>query len=147
MIRKNFFRNIFVFLLPFSFVSCSSTHDLKNEGINPFGGGYIDDLLGDGLYLIKAFANLSIKAHESAGETFQRGAKTLCKNGYQEINLVADSHAAQKSALVWLPQGKSVIPILTKGMRFDSKIAYVQCLDSKLNHEEVEKIIIPEKFI
>jgi hypothetical protein len=127
MIKKNIFRRLFVFCIP-------------------FGGGYIDDLLGDGLYSIKAFANLSIfQAHESAAETFQRRANILCKNGYQEINIVVDSYAVQKSALVWLPQGKAVIPVQTKGLRVTSKIGYVQCLDSKLNREEVEKIIIPER--
>lgn len=52
------------------------------------GGGYIDDEIGPGLYMIKAFGNPSMFViTDAAADTYEYRAKQLCPQGYEEIGL------------------------------------------------------------
>lgn len=78
---------------------CASDHDLKRDGQNFFGGGYIDDELGVGLYSIKAFSNSSpFSTPDSAKKTFTNRAETLCKGThYKIINSNLGTHDASSA--------------------------------------------------
>jgi hypothetical protein len=63
---------------------CQSDHDLKRNGYNVMGGGYIDDEVSPGLYSIKGYSNFAIFSsleRDGAERTFLRRADTLCGAG------------------------------------------------------------------
>lgn len=87
-------RRIAALLIVLTLVGCASTHDIKRDGHNAFGGGgFIDDQLGPGLYLIKAFSNISpFVTAGSAAQTFEYRAKQLCSSGYTEVHPITDAY-------------------------------------------------------
>lgn len=63
---------------------CGSDHDLKRNGYNVMGGGFIDDEVSPGLYAIKGYSNFAIFSsleRDGAERTFLRRADTLCGAG------------------------------------------------------------------
>lgn len=124
--------------------ACSSTHDLKRDGFNIFGGGFIDETVGPGLYLIKGFSNTSpIATPDSAAKTFEYRAQQLCPNGYTEVRAVSDAYASMTpGALVPVPNANLAVPgpkaVIT------SKIGHVLCVDSPLTLYEARMLFAPE---
>jgi len=138
-------KNLYL-LLVLLLAACSSTHDLKRDGLNFFGGGFIDEQVGPGLYLVKAFSNMSpIPTPDSAARTFLFRAKQLCPAGYEEVRTVADAYESSSAATVVIPDikrpGLSVVappPVVT------SKIGHIRCIDSPLTLYEAKAFVSPE---
>jgi hypothetical protein len=77
---------------------CASDHDLKRNGYNLAGGGYIDDEIRTGLYSIKGYSNFSMLPgleRDGAAKTFFRRADALCGAGaYTVVNSNLGTYAA-----------------------------------------------------
>jgi len=72
---------------------CTSTHNLKTDGHNPLGGGFADEEIRSGLYLLTATGNMSPwPSFTAANGTWRGRADQLCgKNAYQEITISRDA--------------------------------------------------------
>jgi hypothetical protein len=109
---------------------CASDHDLKRSPVNFMGGGYIDDTVAPGIFLIKAFSNnLVIATSDAANRTFQNRAASLCPAGYTEVRSVE----ASRNSGVGRPNDE-----------VKSKIGYVRCNDSPLTLHEARALVAPE---
>lgn len=77
---------------------CASDHDLKRNGYNLAGGGFIDDEVRPGLYLIKGYSNFSMLPsleRDGAAKTFFRRADALCGAGaYTVVNYNLGTYSA-----------------------------------------------------
>jgi len=125
--------------------ACSSNHDLKRDGFNIFGGGFIDDQIAPGLHRIKAFSNTSpLATPDSAAKTFANRAKQLCPTGYTEVRVVSDAYRSMTPGpMVQLPNQPGLIaqgpgPVVT------SKIGHVLCDGSPISLNEAKKLVAPE---
>lgn len=116
-------------LVALSLAGCSSNHDLKRDGPNLFGGGFVDEEVRPGLYLIKAFSNTSpLSTLESAKRTFIRRADALCGTGeYTIVNSNLDSY-------------QSSTP-LTPPPRVSFMAGHVLCSNSKMSVEDARKVL------
>ncbi|ABR91837.1 Hypothetical protein mma_0677 [Janthinobacterium sp. Marseille] len=125
----------------FLLCACSSTHDLKRDGANLFGGGFIDDQIGEGFYLIKGFSNDSIfVTRESAANTFEYRAKQLCPEGFAEVRTVANAY---KSAIPGMPNPYPALQLIeTPRNVITSKIGYVLCGNSPITLEQAKAIVV-----
>ena len=69
---------------------CASDHDLKRNGYNLAGGGFIDNEIRPGLYSIKGYSNFAILSsleEDGAARTFYKRADALCGPGaYTVVN-------------------------------------------------------------
>ncbi|MNR83674.1 hypothetical protein D3C72_144560 [compost metagenome] len=121
--------------------ACSSTHDLKRDGANFFGGGFIDDQIGEGFYLIKGFSNESIfVTKESAANTFEYRAKQLCPEGFAEVRAITNAY---KSATPGMPNPFLTLQVIeTPRNVITSKIGYVLCRNSPIALEEAQAIVV-----
>lgn len=74
-------------LLCIVLAGCSSSHDLKRDGENLFGGGFADREITPGLYQLTASANTTPWPNFGAArDTWQGRTEQLCGgNGFQEI--------------------------------------------------------------
>ena len=125
--------------------ACSSTHDLKRDGFNVFGGGFIDDKKGPGLYLIKAFSNTSpFATPESAAKTFQLRATELCPSGYKEVRATAAAYKTKSAVSVGTLIDKPTLDIPAPSPVVSSKIGHVLCSDSPLSFYEATMLVTPE---
>ena len=107
-------------------VGCASSHDLKRDGINFFGGGYLDEKAAPGFFLVKAFSNsLMVSTSDAAARTFSNRATELCPKGYVEIRTLADSYK-------------------DRTQRVNSKIGHVLCNDSPLTAGEARTLLEPQ---
>lgn len=122
-----------IIVLTIGLGACVSTHDLKRDGANLFGGGFIDEELGPGFFILKGYSNLSpFSTPNSAAKTFHLRAEGLCPNGYTEV--AASTHAYQSS-----PSGEITIKKTTvhlPGNTVTSKSGYVLCSDSPISSKE-----------
>lgn len=120
--------------------SCSSTHDLKRDGINILGGGFLDDQVGDGFYLIKGFSNTALFAtKDSAASTFEYRAKQLCPEGYAEVRAVTNAY---KPAIPSANPGPQPFAIFEAPRNvITSKIGYILCSNSPVTLEEAKAIV------
>lgn len=111
---------------------CASDHDLKRDGQNFFGGGYIDDELGVGLYSIKAFSNSALfSTPDSAYKTFANRAETLCRGtGYKIINSNLGTHDTLTSG--------------TTTLKVTFMAGNILCSDSPITFEEAKKLLFLE---
>ena len=132
---------------PFSVGSaCSSTHDLKRDGQNYFGGGgFIDDEMAPGVYRIKGFSNISpFATPDSAAKTFRLRAEQLCATGYEEIRSVTNSYRPQGGGVAVAPDPKSpAVRALLPPPAITSKIGFVRCKNSPLSLYEAEMLVAP----
>lgn len=120
--------------------SCSSTHDLKRDGINIFGGGFLDDQIGDGFYLVKGFSNESMfVTKDSAANTFEYRAKQLCPQGYEEVRAHTNAY---KSAIPSMDPTPGFPVIKAPRNVITSKIGYILCSNSPVSLEEAKAIVI-----
>lgn len=108
---------------------CASDHDLKRNGPNFFGGGYIDDELGIGLYSVKGFSNYPpLSTPDSAYKTFANRSEALCKGiGYKIIN-------ANHGAYATSTPGTPPLPIIFIA-------GNILCADSPITLEEAKKLL------
>ncbi len=116
-------RRYFVLCAAFILTACGSTHDLKKDGFNLLGeGGFIDQEVRPGLFLIKAFGNSFIfQSVDGAKSTFSYRATQLCPSGYREVRVLYDYRV--------------------KGT---SKIGHVLCNDSELPFVDAKKLVTPD---
>lgn len=122
--------------------ACSSTHDLKRDGTNIFGGGFIDDKIGPGLYLIKAFSNTSFFAtHESAAETFEYRAMQLCPNGYEELRVISDAYESMTPGPTVPVPGFPGVAVSGPKQVITSKIGHVRCRDAPITYKEAKALV------
>lgn len=123
-------KNLYLLLI-LLLTACSSTHDLKRDGLSMFGGGFIDEQVGPGLYLVKAFSNISpIPMPDSAANTFRYRAEQLCPVGYDEVRTLANAYRSSS--------GATPPPVVT------SKIGHIRCTDSPLSLHEARAFVSPE---
>ncbi|MCK6391475.1 MAG: hypothetical protein L6Q40_10735 [Azonexus sp.] len=113
-------------------MGCASDHDLKRDGPNLFGGGFIEDEIKPGLYLIKAFSNTSpFSTLDSAKRTFMKRADALCgKDSYTIVNSNLDSY-------------DSSFP-LSPPPKISFMAGHVLCSSSRITLEEAKKIVSVE---
>ncbi len=132
----------FFYAILLTLTACSSTHDLKRDGLNIFGGGFIDEELGPGVYFIKAFSNTSlISTPKSAANTFEYRAKQLCPIGYEEIRTLSNAYQSMTPG--------SDIPIPNKPgffmqgpqMVITSKIGHIRCNDAPITINEAKSLV------
>lgn len=128
--------------------ACSSTHDLKRDGPNYFGGGgFIDDKMAPGVYRIKGFSNTSLFATpDSAAKTFRYRAVQLCPAGYDEVRSVAASYRALNGGVTVAPdpvKNPSVTVALPSPV-ITSKIGFIRCRDSPLSLYEAQMLVAPK---
>lgn len=117
--------------------SCASTHDLKRDGPNLFGGGFTDEQMGPGFFLIKAFSNTSpIPTPDSAARTFHYRATQLCPSGYSEIRGVTGAYSSSTPGPTVVVPGKHGGPVDLPGHVITSRIGHVLCTDSPLSVDE-----------
>lgn len=104
--------------------ACSSTHDLKRDGLN-WGAGFIDDEMAPGVYRIKGFSYPQLfPTPDSAAKTFRFRAEQLCPAGYDELRSVVHSY-------------------LSDYMVITSKIGFIRCNDSPLTPYEARMLVAP----
>jgi hypothetical protein len=114
--------------------ACSSTHDIKRDGQSLLGGGFIDEQEGPGLYLVKAFANISPFPTPAAAEsTFRYRANQLCPQGYTELGVRAASYVAEGGPPP-ITLGSGVT--FRADRRVTSRIGHILCNDSPLTAHE-----------
>jgi hypothetical protein len=105
---------------------CASNHDLKRNGYNFMGGGFIDDEVRPGLYLIKGYSNFAVLPsleRDGAATTFFRRADALCGAGaYTVVNYNLGTYSA------------SVHVTFMAG--------HVLCANSGITVEEARKILL-----
>lgn len=67
---------------------CASTHNLKADGINILGGGFIEEELQPGFFRMSATSNTALWAStDGAAETWKKRADHLCgKDAYVNID-------------------------------------------------------------
>lgn len=84
---------IYLFLALIALSGCASTHNLKTDGMNPLGGGFVEDEVRPGFYRLTATANLAPwPSFEAARQTWRGRADQLCgENAYQEIGESQDA--------------------------------------------------------
>jgi len=121
-------RLIFPFILIIA-AGCASNHDLKRDGQNLFGGGFIEDEIKPGLYLIRAFANITpFYGLESAKRTFMNRADALCgKGSYTIVNSNLDSY----------PSSIPMRPV----SNINFMAGHIICSNSSITLEEAKKIV------
>ena len=125
--------------------ACSSTHDLKRDGINVFGGGFLDDQKGPGLYLIKAFSNTSpFATPESAAKTFGLRASELCPSGYKEVRATTAAYKTKSAVSVGTLINNPTLDIPAPSPVVSSKIGHILCEDSPLSLYEATMLVTPE---
>lgn len=111
-----------------------------------FGGGFIDDQVGPGLYLIKAFSNTSpLATPDSAAKTFRYRAEQLCPTEYEEVRTVVDAYKSSIGGMEIAPDPKQ--PGLTVPVPppvITSKIGHIRCSDSPLSLYEAKVLVTPE---
>jgi hypothetical protein len=107
---------------------CASDHDLKRNGYNLAGGGFIDDEIRPGLYSIKGYSNFAILPsleQDGAAKTFFKRADALCGAGaYTVLNHNLGTYSA------------SVHVTFMAG--------HVLCANSGITVEEARKILSPD---
>lgn len=104
---------------------CASDHDLKRNGYNLAGGGFIDDEIRPGLYSIKGYSNTSIfpsLERDGAAKTFFKRADALCGIG---TYTVVDHNLGTYSASVHVT----------------FMAGHVLCANSSLTVEEARKVL------
>jgi hypothetical protein len=127
-----------------SLLGCASTHDLKKDGPNIFGGGYIDEQIAPGLYLIKGFSNTSpFVTSDAAARTFENRARQLCAKGYVEVRALADSYKSNLAA-PFVPIPSTGIGVRGPTSVVTSKIGHVLCVDSPLTPKEALALLGPD---
>ena len=142
--RRSMITRYLFLCLPVAVSACSSTHDLKRDGFNVFGGGFIDEKVGPGLYLIKGFSNTSpFATPDSAARTFEYRAKQLCPNGYSEIHIVSDAYSpATPGTTAMIPN--TVVVVQMPRSVITSKIGHILCADSPLSLSEAKILVTPK---
>jgi hypothetical protein len=112
---------------------CSSTHDLKRDGFNGFGGGFSDEEIRPGLYKLVAIGNVAPWPSFSAAKgTWQGRADKLCGPGaYQEI--VEDQQPGLRGYALTFVQPGVVLSL----PRYNTSIrGYVLCNSSGMTRED-----------
>lgn len=111
---------------------CASDHDLQRDGQNVFGGGFIDEEHGVGLYLVRAFSNISpFSTPNSAFQTFTKRAETLCQGkGYKIVNSNLGTYDTS-------------IP-MTPPPKVTFMAGNILCSDSTLTFDEAKKLLLLE---
>jgi hypothetical protein len=118
-------------------------HDIKRDGHNFFGGGFIDDQIGPGLHFIKAFSNTSpFVTSESAAKTFQYRADQLCPNGFTEVRKIVSAYQSSTPNMPVPIKGVGLID--TPKSVITSKIGHVLCNDSPISLYEAKMLVTPE---
>lgn len=129
IIRTKIGANACGIVLSIFLTGCASSHDLNRDGINFFGGGFIDQKIAPGLYLIKAFSNsLMVATSGAAARTFTNRAGELCQKGFVEIRSVSNSYKAS---------GQRPLDDVK------SKIGHVLCNDSPITVDEARALVEP----
>jgi len=104
---------------------CASDHDLKRNGYNVMGGGFIDEEVRPGLYLIKGYSNLAMFPSlepDGAAKTFFKRADALCGAGaYTVVNHNLNTYSAS--------------------VRATFMAGHVLCANSGITVEEARKIL------
>jgi hypothetical protein len=125
--------------------ACSSNHDLKRDGFNIFGGGFIDDQIGPGLHLIKAFSNTSpLATPDSAAKTFDNRARQLCPTGYTEVRVVSDAYKSMTPGPMVQVPNQPGLSVQGPGPVVTSKIGHVLCNNSPITLHEAKALVTPE---
>jgi len=90
--------HLLLLVIACSLMGCASDHDLKRNGYNVMGGGFIDDEVRPGLYLIKGYSNFAVLPsleRDGAARTFFRRADALCGAGaYTVVNYNLGTYSA-----------------------------------------------------
>jgi hypothetical protein len=124
--RNAFSLGLLSALVACSLAGCASDHDLKRNGYNVMGGGFIDDEVRPGLYLIKGYSNFAVLPsleRDGAAKTFFRRADALCGAGaYTVVNYNLGTYSA------------SVHVTFMAG--------HVLCTNSGITVEEARKILL-----
>jgi len=123
--RFTFLTTLLAVVIAGTLTGCASDHDLKRNGYNLAGGGFIDDEIQPGLYLIKGYNNASIfpsLEKDGAARTFLKRADALCGIGaYTIINKNLGTYSAS--------------------VRVTFVAGHVLCANSSLTVEEARKIL------
>jgi hypothetical protein len=113
-------------IICYALAGCASDHDLKHNGYNFMGGGFIDDEIRPGLYLVKGYSNFAMLPsleRDGAAKTFFRRADALCGAGaYTVVNYNLGTYSA------------SVHVTFMAG--------HVLCANSGITVEEARKILL-----
>ena len=103
----------------------------------------MDDQLGPGLYLIKAFSNLSpFVTAESAAKTFDYRAKQLCPSGFTEIRYVVAAYNSSIQPVSVPIKGSQNLDL--PGYVTTAKIGHVLCNGSPITPYEAKALVAPE---
>jgi hypothetical protein len=124
--RNTISLHLLLLVIACSLMGCASNHDLKRNGYNVMGGGFIDDEVRPGLYLIKGYSNFAVLPsleRDGAARTFFRRADALCGAGaYTVVNYNLGTYSA------------SVHVTFMAG--------HVLCANSGITVEEARKILL-----
>ena len=105
--------------------ACSSYHNLKEDGNNALGGGFIEEKIDDGLYELTARSNFAPWAQfGSAEKTYNKRATELCSTNY--INLESERSAFDST-------GMNHIIAQIKG--------YILCENSSIQEQQAMELV------
>jgi len=110
---------------------CASTHNLR-DGMNVFGGGFIEEDLRPGLYEMSARANTGLwPSYDAAAQTWRLRAESLCgAAGFVDIAISEHSGGKVAETYVWRA---GMLPVA----RYNAvKSGYVLCKTSGMSTEQ-----------
>lgn len=117
---------------------CASTHNLKTDGSNPFGGGFADQEIVPGLYYMTAIGNTSPWPSFSAAIGTWRGrADQLCgKDAYQELT-ASTAAGFQGFTPAYVRPG-----LMLDVPKYNTSISgYILCASSRMTRNEAIKYL------
>lgn len=122
---------------------CASTHNLKTEGNNLFGGGFIDRELRPGLYRMTARSNNAVwPSFAAARSTWQARAEELCgKDSYTTFDTATSEGRAHPVPFVLRPG--VVLPAYTYNATISG---YLLCKSSSLTVDQARDFLRAEQI-
>ncbi len=122
-------------ILAILMTGCASSHNLRTEGDNPWGGGFVDEEVLPGFHRLTAIGNATLWASpESARRTWRNRADQLCgKDAYQEI--AVDSAEGKRDTTSVVVLSKHYAPIFYAGVeKYNTSMhGYILCNSSELS--------------
>lgn len=121
---------------------CASTHNLRTDGNNLFGGGFIDEELRPGLYRMTAKSNMAIwPSFGAARSTWASRANELCgKDAYTAFDTTASEGRTQPFPLV--PHHSVVV---FSASNYSATISgYLLCNSSSLSVDQARNFLRAE---
>lgn len=120
--------------------SCSSTHNLKTDGTNVMGGGFLDDEVVPGIHRLTASSNRAPwPSMDAARETWKYRADQLCgKDAHQSFETSVSDGLGAVPTIIFLPSASMFVL-----QSYNASIGgYVVCSSTGMSIPQAQRFLL-----